>query len=84
MNRNGPLRTIDLATTDILAAGLDASPEEGVSPEGLYLYGSRLDNITEEAKDPKKRELLWRETVGYTQLKEGETILQQWRNHSSD
>jgi succinate dehydrogenase flavin-adding protein (antitoxin of CptAB toxin-antitoxin module) len=31
-----------------------------------------------EARDPKKREILWRDTVKYTGLKETDTILANW------
>ncbi len=75
---NGPLRTTKQAVPDILAAALDSGPPLGERPKGIYLYGSRLEEVTAEAKDPKKQELLWRDTIGYTQLNEGETVLRNW------
>ncbi|KAM4066413.1 short chain dehydrogenase [Hirsutella rhossiliensis] len=76
---NGPLRTVKRAAPDILAAAFASVPPLGERPKGLYLYGSRLEETTAEAKDLGKREVLWRDTVGYTQLQEGETALRNWQ-----
>ena len=75
---NGALRTVKLAARHHMAAALDTRPPLGERPKGLYLYGSRLEEMSEEAKDVKKQRMLWSESIVYTQLKEGETILRNW------
>lgn len=72
---NGPLRTLKLGAADVIAGAFRGSPP----PKGGYFYGSRPEEMTAEAQDVKKRERLWVETVGYTGLKEGETILRNWK-----
>lgn len=71
---NGPMRTLKLGAADVIAGAFWRSPP----PKGGYFYGSRVEEMTAEAQDVKKRERLWVETVGYTGLKEGETILKNW------
>ncbi|KAK7697380.1 hypothetical protein SLS64_013571 [Diaporthe eres] len=68
---NGPLRTLKLGAADVIAGAFQG-------PKGGYFYGSRVEEMTVEAQDVKKRERLWVETVGYTELKEGETSLGKW------
>lgn len=75
---NGPIRTIDRGTADILAAALRSDEPVGESPKGMYFYGSRVEEMTAECRDEKKRELLWRESLRYTGLKQGETVLAKW------
>lgn len=75
---NGPVRTLKLGARDVIAAGLDVAPPVGESPKGLYLYANRLEEMTLEANDEKKRERLWVETLGYTRLREDETVLRNW------
>lgn len=72
---NGPLRTLDLGARDVIAAAFRGAP---AAAKGGYFYGSRVEEMTPEARDVKKRERLWVETVGYTGLKDGETILKNW------
>lgn len=68
---NGPLRTLKLGAADVIAGAFQG-------PKGGYFYGPRVEEMTVEAQDVKKRERLWVETVGYTGLKEGETSLEKW------
>jgi hypothetical protein len=76
---NNEVRTVDRAARDILAAAVDSSPVLGEQPKGLYLDGSERSEVSVEAQDPKKREMVWRDSVGYAGLEEGETILKHWR-----
>jgi hypothetical protein len=73
------VRTVDKAAKDILAAAFDSSPFLGEQPKGVYLDGSERAEISAEAQDPKKREMVWRDSIGYAGLKEGETILAHWQ-----
>lgn len=68
---NGPLSTVKMGAADIIGAAL----ERGESPKGMYFYRSELSEMTPEAKDEKKRERLWVDTVRYAQLKAGDSIL---------
>ncbi|KAH8890468.1 putative short-chain dehydrogenase [Thozetella sp. PMI_491] len=79
LNPNGSMRTTAMGARDIVSAALDCGPPMGERPKALYMYGTRLENPSDESKDLQKRELLWRETVGYAQLKDGETVLQNWK-----
>lgn len=76
---NGPIRTTDAGTADILKAVLGSDEPVGESPKAMYFYGSRIEEMASETQDEKKRELLWKNTIRYTGLKEGETILANWR-----
>ncbi|CAN8100472.1 unnamed protein product [Discula destructiva] len=78
LNPNGPIRTIDRGTADILAAALGSDEPVGESPKAMYFYGSRVEEMTAEAQDEKKRRLLWKESLRYTGLTKGETVLTNW------
>lgn len=70
---NGIFRTTQKSAKDILAAATDASIQGGI-----YMNGSERGEMPDEAKDPKKREMLWRDTVRYTKIRGSETALQHW------
>ncbi|KAJ9303857.1 hypothetical protein DTO217A2_6667 [Paecilomyces variotii] len=75
---NNDIRTAHKSAGDVLAAALDSSPVLGERPQGLYLDGSERAEISPEAKDEKKRSMLWRDSVRYTGLKREETMLVNW------
>lgn len=70
---NGTYRTLRMGATDILQAAL--SPRADAFAKGSYYYGSRLDDMSLEAKDEKKNKRLWADSVRYTGLTEKETSL---------
>ncbi|KAK6818912.1 short-chain dehydrogenase [Apiospora arundinis] len=70
LSPNGPLRTTQKSARDILAVGFEPGPVKG-----LYFDGSARAEMSAEASDPEKQNLLWRESVGYAQLKPEETAL---------
>ncbi|KAK3689099.1 putative short-chain dehydrogenase [Podospora appendiculata] len=76
---NPAYRTPDKSAADVLMAAMDNNPVLGERPKGLYLNGSEICETSVEAKDPKKREIVWRDSVRYANLKEGETVLANWR-----
>lgn len=77
---NGPIRPVKKSADDIVAAALMSGPSPlSPRPKGLYLNGSDLGARNPEAKDPAKTVMLWRDTLRYTQLKDGETCLKNWR-----
>lgn len=78
---NGPVRTPQRSASDILdaafASGL-AGADGDSSPKGLYFDGGKPLETSTEAKDTHKQELVWKETIKYTHMNEGETILSNW------
>ncbi|PWY94771.1 putative short-chain dehydrogenase [Aspergillus sclerotioniger CBS 115572] len=75
--RNAPVRTPESSARDVLDAGMNAKWKE--LGGGVYLDGMEIGKISEEAKDEGKRELVWRESVRLVGLREGETVLRDWR-----
>lgn len=76
---NGTNRTTKKSSGDVIAAGFDCNPTLGEErPKGLYLDGEERRQMAAEARDPKKRDVLWRDTVRYTGLKETDTVLADW------
>lgn len=57
---------------------MDSNPVLGERPQGLYLDGSELAEVSPEAKDEQKRLMVWRDSVRYTGLKKDETMLVNW------
>ena len=51
----------------------------GERPKALYLDGTELSDIADDAKDEEKRVRLWKNSVQYARLKEEETILADWQ-----
>ncbi|RYP26075.1 hypothetical protein DL767_008178 [Monosporascus sp. MG133] len=72
---NGALRTPEKSAKDVVDAALAPKWQNG----GLYLNGSELADVSEEAKNIEKRALVWQDSVRYTQLKEEETMLVNWK-----
>lgn len=72
---NNALRTPARSAVDVVAAALTEDWGAG----GLYLNGSEVSEVSEEARNPDKRTMVWRDSVRYTRLSEGETLLVQWK-----
>lgn len=51
----------------------------GPFPKALYVDGTKPLEPSAESMDAQKRDLVWKETVHYAQLKKGETILADWQ-----
>lgn len=75
---NGTNRTTKKSAGDLLAAAFDCNPVLMDQPRGLYLDGEKKIEVSADAKDPNKTQLLWKDTVRYANLKEGETVLENW------
>jgi hypothetical protein len=76
---NGAIRPTKTSAAHVLSAAFDNSPTLGQYPKGLYLDGSSKAEPSVESKDPDKREQLWKASLRYTNFKEGETALANWR-----
>lgn len=77
LRRNGDLRTTRKSSADALRACFDVETL-GEHPHAVYLNGTEEQETNPEADDEKKRETLWRDSVAYVELREGETALKDW------
>ncbi|KAJ7693500.1 hypothetical protein B0H14DRAFT_3661714 [Mycena olivaceomarginata] len=71
------LRTAGKSAGDVVRAAFGDFGEE--RPDGWYFDGSKKAEMSAEARDEQKQEMLWRDTVGYVRLEEGETMLGDWK-----
>ncbi|KAI0506258.1 putative short-chain dehydrogenase [Xylaria bambusicola] len=77
-NPDGLMRTPQKSASDVLAAALSVDPPIGSTPKSVYLNGSQPKPVSGEAQDDEKRAAVWRASVKYTNLKDGETVLVDW------
>ncbi len=75
---NGQLRTPAKSAGDVVRAAFDTKTL-GQHPKQVYLNGTDPLEPGAEAKDAAKRAMLWRDSIVYAQLKEGETALVNWK-----
>lgn len=75
---NGTLRSTSKSSGDVLAAAFGTEPPFGKRPKKVYMNGSEIKGIGDEARDDEKRSAVWKAAVHYTELKEGETCLADW------
>lgn len=64
---------------DVLEAAFGDVGQGGSPPKDLYFNGRQLTETGPESKDTAKRQLVWSETVKYAGLKEGDTVLVDWK-----
>jgi hypothetical protein len=76
---NGFLRLPRKSAGDVLAAAFGTASPIGQRPKGLYLNGNVPKEISDEAKHAGKRASVWRASVHYAKLMEGETCLTNWQ-----
>jgi hypothetical protein len=74
---NGDVRTTWKSGGDVVRAAFDIATL-GQHPNGTYLNGSSLEEPGPEARDTQKTNQLWRDSLDYAQVKEGDTILAEW------
>ncbi|KID94724.1 NAD(P)-binding domain protein, partial [Metarhizium majus ARSEF 297] len=78
----GPVRTPQRSGADVLhAAALLGGADTDARPDtkAVYFNGREPMETNPEARDAQKRALVWAESVKYTRLVEGETILGDWQ-----
>ncbi len=78
LSPNGDFRMTWKSGGDVVRAAFDTK-ELGEHPNGLYLNGSEPLEVGAEAKDRRKTGQLWRDSLKYASIKEGDTILSQWQ-----
>ncbi|KAI1175714.1 NAD(P)-binding protein [Nemania sp. FL0916] len=77
---DGDFRTTAQSATDVLNAAFDTDPATfGVYPNGIYMNGARRGDVGPEAKDERKCERLWVDSLGYAGVRDGDTTLVAWR-----
>lgn len=77
---NGSFRTLQKSANDVLSAALDYGPAPlSEYPKGLFLNGSELGAYNSEAKDPVKGKIVWKGSVHYAKLDDGQTLLENWK-----
>ncbi|OTB14727.1 hypothetical protein K445DRAFT_318627 [Daldinia sp. EC12] len=79
LNPNGDLRTTWKSAGDVIHACFDTDGGLGEYPNGVYLNGSAIADVGPEAKDETKCRRLWSDSLGYANVKEGDTVLAEWR-----
>ncbi|KAG8162665.1 hypothetical protein KVR01_007143 [Diaporthe batatas] len=75
---NGSLRLKSKSAGDVLAAAISTKPPFGERPKGLYMNGSEPKEVSVEAQDEQKRANVWKASITYTGLKDGQTCLVDW------
>lgn len=75
---NGMMRLPAKSASDVLAAAFKTDPLFGKQPKGLYFNGPEPKDMSVEAKDAEKRLSVWRASIEYASLKEGDTVLADW------
>lgn len=75
---NGPFRTARKSARDVLRAAFDDVCADG-RLNGVYLDGSKVSEVGPEALDEEKAAKLWRDSIEYAQIKEGDTVLADWQ-----
>ncbi|KAI2465628.1 NAD(P)-binding protein [Annulohypoxylon bovei var. microspora] len=79
LSPNGKLRTPWKSAGDVLHAAFDTDGGLGEYPNGIYLNGSEIADIGPEAKDETKSRRIWKDSLVYANVKEGETVLADWK-----
>lgn len=72
---NGHIRPTKHAASDVLEVAFGSRE----SQKHVYFEGRQPFETSDEARDGQERNLVWKETVKYAQLKEGDTILSNWQ-----
>ncbi|KAI0602260.1 NAD(P)-binding protein [Biscogniauxia sp. FL1348] len=78
INPNGPVRTTWKSGGDVVRAAFDTETL-GEHPNGIYMDGSQVGDVGPEAKDEIKCRKLWEDSLGFAQVREGDTVLADWR-----
>jgi len=78
LNPNGSIRSTSRSAGDVLEAAFEIG-EDGGPPKDRYYDGRTPLTTSEESRDPRKRKLVWNETVKLAGLREGDTVLANWQ-----
>ncbi|KAK2589926.1 hypothetical protein QQS21_012398 [Conoideocrella luteorostrata] len=73
------VRTPQKSAFDVLEVTFSTDLGGGKLPKDLYFIGTQPLETSAESRDAHKQQLVWRETVKLTNLKENDTILGNWQ-----
>lgn len=76
---NGPIRPTEKSASHIMRAALDSDQVLGELPKDLYFNGLELTEPSVEARDVRKRDLVWKKSIQFANLEENETTLVNWK-----
>ncbi|KAI0007840.1 putative short-chain dehydrogenase [Xylariaceae sp. FL0662B] len=76
---NGSIRSPQKPASEVLQAAFESSPALGEFPKGLYFFGTEPFETSAESRDARKRDLVWKGTIQYSRMEQGETILSNWQ-----
>jgi hypothetical protein len=77
LSPNGFARTPAKSASDVLLAAFDVD-KLGEYPKAVYLGGNAPEETSEEARDIHKQKQLWKETLKYVSIGDGDTVLKNW------
>lgn len=77
LSSSSSVRTPSRSASHVLRAALDTETL-GTHPRALYLNGTQPWESSAEAKDAAKGQMLWKDSVRYTKLEAGQTVLAAW------
>ncbi|KAI0534426.1 hypothetical protein GGR58DRAFT_516144 [Xylaria digitata] len=78
LSPNGHYRTPAQSANDVINAAFDTKIL-GERPDAVYMNGASVGDVGPEAKDAAKCERVWKDSIGFAQIKEGDTVLADWR-----
>ncbi|KAI0192265.1 hypothetical protein EV127DRAFT_426489 [Xylaria flabelliformis] len=78
LSPGGDYRTTAQSANDVINAAFDTKLL-GEKPNGIYMDGASVGECGPEARDAKKCERVWKDSLGFAQVKEGDTVLANWR-----
>ncbi|KAI1754773.1 hypothetical protein F4782DRAFT_491578 [Xylaria castorea] len=78
LSPGGHYRTTAQSANDVINAAFDTK-KLGEKPNGVYMNGASVGDVGPEAKDAAKCEKVWTDSLGFAQMKDGDTVLTAWR-----
>lgn len=66
------------SAADLVLAAFDEK-DLGKHPKALYLNGSEKSTPSVESQDEAKQKQLWTETVKLVRVRDGDTVLKNWK-----
>ncbi|KAI1278922.1 putative short-chain dehydrogenase [Xylaria sp. FL0933] len=77
LSPNGLVRSPSRSASQVLEAATRMTPE-GEAPKDAYYFDDQLIDTSVESRDVKKRDWLWKKSIEYAHLTQGETVLTEW------
>lgn len=75
---NGFLRTTSKSASDALRLAFDTETL-GEHPKDVFVNGTEPWPVSKEAQNEKNLETLWKDSLAYAKVEEGETALVNWK-----